>query len=99
MCENIEKSQIAIPRMGQGEQLLGEYELEITGVSKGRGSLLIHTTQGICMLKPFTGSAQKQSNWRMCCKNYMRGTQERSSLLRRRKAHIWSGKNMDRRTY
>ena len=59
MCENIEKSQTVIPRMGQGEQLLGEYELEITGVSKGRGSLLIHTTQGICMLKPFTGSAQK----------------------------------------
>lgn len=35
MCENIEKSQTVIPRMGQGEQLLGEYELEITGVSKG----------------------------------------------------------------
>ena len=29
MCENIEKSQTVIPRMGQGEQLLGEYELEI----------------------------------------------------------------------
>ncbi len=59
MCENIEKTQVVIPRLGQGENLLGAYALEVTGVTKGRGSLFIHTAGAVHMLKPFTGSMEK----------------------------------------
>ena len=59
MCENIEKTQVVIPRLGQGENLLGAYALEVTGVTKGRGSLFIHTAGAVYMLKPFTGSMEK----------------------------------------
>ena len=47
MCENIEKTQVVIPRLGQGENLLGAYALEVTGVTKGRGSLFIHTAGAV----------------------------------------------------
>ena len=59
MCENIEKTQVVIPRLGQGENLLGAYALEVTGVTKGRGSLFIHTAGAVYMLKSFTGSMEK----------------------------------------
>lgn len=59
MCENIEKTQVVIPRLGQGENLLGAYALEVTGVTKGRGSLFIHTEGAVYMLKSFTGSMEK----------------------------------------
>ena len=59
MGENIDKTVQTLPRMGQGEQLLTAYDLEVENITKGRGSLLIHTAQGLYMFKMFTGSKEK----------------------------------------
>ena len=45
MCENIEKTQVVIPRLGQGENLLGAYALEVTGVTK-EGGVFLYIRQG-----------------------------------------------------
>lgn len=59
MSEMIDGKQGIIPRFGQGEQLLGNYDLEIESVTRGRGCLLVHTKGQTYMLKEFTGSKEK----------------------------------------
>lgn len=48
-----------MPRFGQGEQLLQEYEIAIDGAAKGRGSLIINSGECSYMLKEFRGTLEK----------------------------------------
>lgn len=59
MEKEIESNAFVMPRFGQGEQLLSEYDFVVDGVSKGRGSLLIHSGKQTYMLKEFHGSKDK----------------------------------------
>lgn len=59
MEEKIEGQSFVMPRLGLGEQLLSEYEIEIEGVAKGRGSLLVFSGGKTYMLKMFQGSKDK----------------------------------------
>lgn len=59
MTESIEGKQNAIPRFGQGEHLLHQYDIEIESVVKGRGSLIVRTKKESFMLNEFTGSKEK----------------------------------------
>ncbi|MDD6194310.1 MAG: hypothetical protein PUB19_05365 [Lachnospiraceae bacterium] len=59
MEKEIESNSFVMPRFGQGEQLLSEYDLSVDNVSKGRGSLLIYSGKQTFMLKEFHGSKDK----------------------------------------
>lgn len=59
MEEKIEGQSFVMPRLGLGEQLLSEYEINIEGVTKGRGSLLVFADGKTYMLKMFRGSKDK----------------------------------------
>ncbi len=59
MDENIEKNAFVMPRLGQGEQLLSEYDITIKGIAKGRGSLIVYSDKETYMLKEFRGSKEK----------------------------------------
>lgn len=59
MEENTINNGFTIPRLGQGEQLLSEYELSVDGISKGRGSLIIHSKKQTYMLKEVHSSKEK----------------------------------------
>lgn len=59
MEKEIETSAFVMPRYGQGEQLLSEYNLTVDGVAKGRGSLLIYSGKQTYMLKEFRGSKER----------------------------------------
>ena len=59
MEKEIETTAFVMPRYGQGEQLLCEYDLCVDAVTKGRGSLLIHSAGKVYMLKEFHSSKEK----------------------------------------
>ncbi len=59
MEEKIDQCEFVMPRLGLGEQLLSNYELQVTGVSKGRGSLLVYSKDATYMLKEFRGSKER----------------------------------------
>lgn len=96
MCENIEKTQVVIPRLGQGENLLGAYALEVTGVTKGRGSLFIHTAGAVYMLKSFTGSMEKAQGLAQVLAELKAWDPAVERSCRHRRGHMRSGKKADR---
>ena len=83
MEEKIEGQSFVMPRLGLGEQLLSEYEIEIEGVAKGRGSLLVFAGGKTYMLKMFQGSKDKAGN----------------KSFPQRKEIFWCGKREDRHIF